>query len=222
MSIGDGENSKSNYFNNNNVLGNLYTTINNETIGLIGGRIELQVDYKPYEKATWNIPNYVEIFLKDVLQKAKSGISFIQKDNKCICNQPSIQMNDDLLSREHLANFFRCAPFDLTYATQVLAALSNRTEGPIVIKEFQKWCTSTSDKKKQNDKNDKNDKKKKKHLIEPKKESKKEPKKETKKGVFGDLQYYKKLAQRNQLIAIVVLGIAICYYIAVNWNEYQL
>ena len=57
MSIGDGVNSKSNYFNNNNVLGNLYTTINNETIGLIGGRIELQVDYKPYQKATWNIPN---------------------------------------------------------------------------------------------------------------------------------------------------------------------
>ena len=126
-------------------------------------------------------------------------------------------MNDDLLSREHLAKYFS-AELDLEYATQVLAALSNRTEGPIVIKEFQKWCTSASDKKKQKDKNDKNDKKKKKHLIEPKKESKKEPKK----GVLGDLQYYKKLAQRNQLIAIVVLGIAICYYIAVNWNEYQL
>ena len=129
-------------------------------------------------------------------------------------------MNDDLLSREHLANYFS-TKLDIKYATQVLAALSNRTEGPIVIKEFQKWCTSTSDKKKQKDKNDKNDKKKKKG-IEPKKEPKKAPKKETKKGVFGDLQYYKKLAQRNQLIAIVVLGIAICYYIAVNWNEYQL
>ena len=214
MSIGDGVNSKSNYFNNNNVLGNLYTTINNETIGLIGGRIELQVDYKPYQKATWNIPNYVEIFQKDILRKLNI------EDQQSICNQPSIQMNDDLLSREHLANYFS-AQFDLKHATQVLAALSNRTEGPIVIKEFQKWCTSTSDKKKQKDKNDKNDKKKKKG-IEPKKESKKEPKKETEKGVLEDLQYYKKLAQRNQLIAIVVLGIAICYYIAVNWNEYQL
>ena len=214
MSIGDGVNSKSNYFNNNNVLGNLYTTINNETIGLIGGRIELQVDYKPYQKATWNIPNYVEIFQKDILRKLNI------EAQQSICNQPSIQMNDDLLSREHLANYFS-AQFDLKHATQVLAALSNRTEGPIVIKEFQKWCTSTSDKKKQKDKNDKNDKKKKKG-IEPKKESKKEPKKETEKGVLEDLQYYKKLAQRNQLIAIVVLGIAICYYIAVNWNEYQL
>ena len=213
MSIGDGVNSKSNYFNNNNVLGNLYTTINNETIGLIGGRIELQVDYKPYQKATWNIPNYVEI-QKDELFKLSV------EAQKLICNQPSIPMNDGLLSREHLAKYFS-AQFDLKHATQVLTALSNRTEGPIVIKEFQKWCTSTSDKKKQKDKNDKNDKKKKKG-IEPKKEPKKAPKKEPKKGVLGDLQYYKKLAQRNQLIAIVVLGIAICYYIAVNWNEYHL
>ena len=86
MSIGDRVNSKSNYFNNNNVLGNLYTTINNETIGLIGGRIELQVDYKPYQKATWNIPNYVEIFQKDILRKLNI------EAQQSICNQPSIQM----------------------------------------------------------------------------------------------------------------------------------